>query len=573
MQLTRRTLIGATAATAVGLAVAGCTKAGSGGANAGAAGEGKAIAANVNDINPLPREELADGGTLRLVVNSFVPNWNVFHQDGNETNTNSIVAALYPSLVQSNAKGELSPNPSYLKRMEIVSENPFTVEAELNEGMKWSDGTPIDYKSIENVFRISSGKEEGYQILTSEGYDKVTKIEPGANERTARITFSEVYPDWTGLLGVMPDALAASPEEFNSGWLDGPKVTAGPFKVGAIDKANKTVTLERDENWFGEKPALQRVLWTSIEDSSAAVTAFKAGQLDSLEASVPAQYTVLKGDIGNTAALRKAAGPNWTHLTLNGEKERPFGDKVLRQAFFRAVPREEVFLTVNAVMPYPKDVKQLNNRLLMTNQEGYKDNSEGRGEYDIEAAKKILADGGYTFDGEGRAVKDGKPVEVTYVYNDGSKANEAILPVVQDSLKKAGITLKVQKVPPSDLFSKYIIPGNYDVSMFRWTGTPYLSSGNAIWRSNGGLNLSRIGTPEIDKLIDQSSVEVDREKRLELLNQTDAQLWDLATVLPLWQTYTFQVQHPDLANYGAFGFETVDWTKVGYKKGSPKAAA
>ncbi|MGQ4506211.1 ABC transporter family substrate-binding protein [Dermabacteraceae bacterium P13103] len=571
MQLTRRTVIGATAASVVGLAAAGCTKKGGSANGADSGTKAEAIKADSNDINPLKRDELGDGGTIRLTMNSFISNWNGFHTDGNTRNTSDVMAAVYPSLVRSNAKAELEPNPNYLKRMEVVSKEPFTVEVELNEGMKWSDGTPIDYKSIENVIRVMSGKDDKYQVVSTEGYDKVTKIEQGANDRTARMTFSAVYPDWPGILGVMPDSLAATPEAFNTGWVDGPKVTAGPFKIGAIDTANKTVTLERDENWFGEKPALKQILWTTIEDPSAAVTSFKNGQLDSIETTVPAMYTVVKDMIGHGAVLRKAAGPNWTHLTLNGAEGRPLADQAVRQAFFRAVDRKEVFLSVNAVMPYPKDMVQLNNRLLMTNQEGYENTSKGRGDYDIEAAKKILTDAGYTFDGEGRAVKDGKPVEITYVYNDGSKTNEAVVPVVQESLKKAGITMKVQKVPPTDLFSKYVIPGNYDVTLFGWVGTPYLSSGDAIWKTTGGQNFSHVGSPEADKLINEAASEVDMAKRLKLMNETDSILWDVAGTLPLWQAYTFQVQDPDLANYGAFGFESVDWTMVGYKKGSPKA--
>ena len=47
-----------------------------------------------------------------------------------------------------------------------------------------------------------------------------------------------------------------------------------------------------------------------------------------------------------------------------------------------------------------------------------------------------------------------------YVYNDGSKTNEAVVPVVQENLKEIGVTIKEHKVPPTDLFSKYMIPAS-----------------------------------------------------------------------------------------------------------------
>ena len=59
------------------------------------------------------------------------------------------------------------------------------MEIELNEGMNWSDGTPIDYKSIENVFKTMDGSKEDYGIASSEGYDQVEKIEQGDNDLIA----------------------------------------------------------------------------------------------------------------------------------------------------------------------------------------------------------------------------------------------------------------------------------------------------------------------------------------------------------------------------------------------------
>ncbi|WP_341854804.1 ABC transporter substrate-binding protein [Brachybacterium sp. GPGPB12] len=272
-------------------------------------------------------------------------------------------------------------------------------------------------------------------------------------------------------------------------------------------------------------------------------------------------------------SLRQVAGPNWSHITLNGAEGRPLADQAVRQAIFRAIDREEVFLSVNATMPYPENTEPLNNHLLMTNQEGYQDNAGDLGSYDPEAAKKPLEDAGYTLEGEGAdtvASKDGKPIEITYVYNDGSKTNEAVVPVVQERLRAVGITMKVQKVPPTDLFSKYVIPGEFDLTLFGWVGTPFLSSGDSIWKSEGEQNFGKIGDPDTDKLIDQAAVETDHAARLELINQIDANLWELAGVVPLWQSYDFFVQNEDLANFGAWGFEPPDWTKIGYVTGSAK---
>lgn len=576
MRVTRRSILGATALTVSMTALAACSQdpgtGGSGGASDGG-GEGEQIASDQNDINPKEREEIGEGGVLRLANNAFPANWNTFHSDGNEANTTDMMNTMYPVLYQYSAAGEVTANPLYAKRIELTSEDPQVMEIELNEGMTWSDGTPIDFKSIENVFKVMDGSQEEYAIASSEGYNKVEKIEQGDSDLIAVVTFKEKYADWIGLAAVMPDSLAESAEAFNTGWQAEPLVTAGPFKIGKIDAANKTVLVEPDENWWGDKPFLEQVLFTTIEDPAATATSFQNGQLDVIETTVPATYSVVEPLIGNGAVLRQAAGPNWTHITLNGAEGRPLADQAVRQAMFRAINREDVFLSVNATMPYPENTEPLNNHLLMTNQEGYQENSGDLGSYDPEAAKKLLEDAGYTLEGEGQetvASKDGTPIEITYVYNDGSKTNEAVVPVVQEQLKAVGITMKVQKVPPTDLFSKYVIPGEFDLTLFGWVGNPFLSSGDSIWKSGGEQNFGKIGDPDTDKLIDQAAVETDHAARLELINQIDANLWELAGTIPLWQSYDFFVQNEDLANYGAWGFQSKDWTKIGYVTGSAK---
>ena len=110
-------------------------------------------------------------------------------------------------------------------------------------------------------------------------------------------------------------------------------------------------------------------------------------------------------------------------------------------------------------MPYPKDTETLNNHLLMTNQKGYKDNSDDRAGADAPGPQRSCSRMRATpcEDGQGHQGRQGRS-RSTYVYNDGSKTNEAVVPVVQEKLAAVGITMKVQKVPPTDLFAKYVDP-------------------------------------------------------------------------------------------------------------------
>lgn len=569
----KRILTGVAAAAALALALTGCARADEDPNNTQAGGDH--IAADQNEMNAQPEENLGEGGTLRLYNNAFPANFNTATADGNEKNTKDIMDAVYPGLYKYTADGQVIPNELYAKRIEQTNESPQTIEIELVEGHKWSDGTPIDWKSIKNTFDAMVNEE--FNVASREGFDRVEKVEKGDNDYTAVVTFKEgeVYADWIGLAGVMPDQLVESAKEFNEGWVNGPKVTAGPYTIDKIDSANKSVTLKPDENWTGERKAkLDRISFQTIEDPAAAATSFNGGQLDVIDASNLAIYSVVEPETGEGTdfEIRKAAGPSWTHFTLNGKEGYILEDQNLRQAFAYAIDRKSIFQAVNGTLPYPSGMADdlLGNHMLVQNQGGYENYAGEYGTANVEKAKELIEKSGWTMGNDGYYQKDGKTLEIRYVYNAGSTTNGTIAPIATENLKAAGIKLKVEQVPPTDLFSKYVIPGDYDMTLFGWNGNPFVTSSVSIWRTDGEQNFSSVGTEEIDGLLDELQRTTDLDKQTELLNQIDEKLWPVMGNLPLYQSYDFIVTPKDLANYGARGFESVDWTLVGYVKDSPK---
>lgn len=569
----KRILTGVAAAAALALALTGCARADEDPNNTQAGGDH--IAADQNEMNAQPEENLGEGGTLRLYNNAFPANFNTATADGSEKNTKDIMDAVYPGLYKYTADGQVIPNELYAKRIEQTNESPQTIEIELVEGHKWSDGTPIDWKSIKNTFDAMVNEE--FNVASREGFDRVEKVEKGDNDYTAVVTFKEgeVYADWIGLAGVMPDQLVASAKEFNEGWVNGPKVTAGPYTIDKIDSANKSVTLKPDENWTGERKAkLDRISFQTIEDPAAAATSFNGGQLDVIDASNLAIYSVVEPETGEGTdfEIRKAAGPSWSHFTLNGKEGYILEDQNLRQAFAYAIDRKSIFQAVNGTLPYPSGMADdlLGNHMLVQNQGGYENYAGEYGTANVEKAKELIEKSGWTMGNDGYYQKDGKTLEIRYVYNAGSTTNGTIAPIATENLKAAGMKLKVEQVPPTDLFSKYVIPGDYDMTLFGWNGNPFVTSSVSIWRTDGEQNFSSVGTEEIDGLLDELQRTTDLDKQTELLNQIDEKLWPVMGNLPLYQSYDFIVTPKDLANYGAPGFESVDWTLVGYVKDSPK---
>ncbi len=128
--------------------------------------------------------------------------------------------------------------------------------------------------------------------------------------------------------------------------------------------------------------------------------------------------------------------------------------------------------------------------------------------------------------------KDGRPLELVAVIPAAVATSKQETELMQNMLAQVGVKLVLSVVPSPDFFAKYITPGQFDFTVFSWMGTPYpMSSARSLYamptkNADGELdiqqNYARIGTPEIDRLFDETNQELDRNKAAELANQLDA---------------------------------------------------
>jgi peptide/nickel transport system substrate-binding protein len=144
-------------------------------------------------------------------------------------------------------------------------------------------------------------------------------------------------------------------------------------------------------------------------------------------------------------------------------------------------------------------------------------------------------------------------------------------------LAQVGITLKINVVPSADFFDKNIRPGQFDLTLFSWIGTPFpISSSKSIYAkptkdAKGELqvqqNFARIGSDEIDALYKRAIGELDPEQAIEIANQIDALIWAEVHSLTLYQRPELIATKKRLANYGAMGFaqppiyQDIGWAK------------
>jgi peptide/nickel transport system substrate-binding protein len=208
-------------------------------------------------------------------------------------------------------------------------------------------------------------------------------------------------------------------------------------------------------------------------------------------------------------------------------------------------------------------------------QDGYVDNSGDYGKFDPDKAKEMLDAAGWKLSGAYRK-KGGKTLKLRFVIPSGIAVSRQEGELTQAMLKDVGIQLQIKAVPSDDFFEKYVNIGNFDITPFSWLGTAFpISSAKSIYinptkDAKGELNIqqnyARVGSPEIDTMMNGAEEQVDIEKAREQINAADKLIWDEVHSLVLFQRPQNVAVTKTLVNVGAFGFKDPVYEDMGFKK-------
>ncbi|WP_295835960.1 ABC transporter family substrate-binding protein [uncultured Microbacterium sp.] len=540
---------------AAALAIAGC-----------APGNTAPPSANPEDQNSLPSTawvradaaDVQDGGDLTLAVDSLPVNWNNFHIDGNEANTNDIVAAMQGGPIKIDESGKPVVDENYASSVELTNESPQTVEIKLNPDAKWEDGTPITVADYQATWKANNGTNPDYVVISTTGWDQISSVEQGENEFDVIMTFSSVYADWQGLLSqVLPASVGNDPTAFNTGYLTTALPSSGPFKLASLDTTAGIATLDRNPNWWGQTPKLDTVVFRAVSQDQQG-TSFSNGEIDALNISANADLYQTAQNVQG-AQIQASNGLTWTHITMRAS-DGPLADVNVRKAVASIVNREQIANTANSPVGVPAITQ--GSYVFMPGQDGYTDEALP---YDTDAGAKYLEDAGYTKDGDSW-VKDGTPLSFSVTVPADTATNIQRAEQIQADLGEFGIPVELNAVPVGGYFSEYIIPGDFQMVTFSWRGTAYpISSSESLFSPvDSAQNYTGITDDRLAGLWEEANTELDPDARLQTAEEIDKVLWEYVPIIPIAPLPEVYAVSEGLVNWGARQFETIDWTIVGF---------
>jgi peptide/nickel transport system substrate-binding protein len=522
-----------------------------------------------NDVNPQPASKIKQGGTLNYVQVSLCPQFNGNAAGGNLADCSTAMGPLLPYYTYFDGNGNVQVNKDYASSIKVSKVNgKQTVTYALNPKAVWSDGKSVTADDFISMWKALNGTNKAFAVISTTGYDKMESVVQGKTKFDVIVTFKETYADWQPLFGSLkPASLTATPDAFNNSWKLAPSPTSGPFIWDGVDNTAKTITVKRNPKWWGEKPYLDKIVFKQVPQA-AQIDALLNGEIDYMDVSIDANAVKrVKADKGKKVRLDTNVSATFEHLTF-GPFNSVTNDVAVRQALALALDREQIAVAIQSPIVGKKNVEVLNNRIFMKGLYCNQDNSGSFGKRDLKAARALLDKAGWTVGSDGIRSKNGVRLTMTAKYPSGNDARRDIILLATAMAKEAGIELVPTLIPSADYFVKHVTqPANFELAVFAWVGTAYpIASSPNLYKTGSAQNFPKISSELVDSLGVRANQILALPKRCELMNQMDKELWKIMPSIPLYQRPNAVAVASKIANFGAFGYTSLDWAKVGFEK-------
>lgn len=524
---------------------------------------------NAIDVNPVPRDELTPGGELLWPVANgpeLGTNWNAGHPDGNLADVSRYILGPMSYAVWKFDEGAIaSLDTDFVLEWE-ETEDHLVHTYRLNPDAVWHSGDPITVEDWRATWTVLNGLNPEYQAVATAGYELISSVEQGADEFEVVVTYCEPYPDYQRLFGLLGPAESVGvddPEQFNTGWVDNLNNDwlTGPFEVDVLDVTQGIITIVPSDTWWGDAPLLERITFV-LTAAGAEAQAFSNGTIDVFDIGPdPNGFAIAYNTPGSD--IRAAAGPNWRHITMNsGPQGGLVQEQAVRQAIQLGLDRGAIGVSDLAGIPWP--AQPLGNLIFVENSAWYVDNSGEWGSYNPDKARQVLEDAGWTMGADGFYERDGQRLTVWFSQLEGVPVsiNESLL--TQAQLREVGIDVQIRLQPLSN-WGQALTVGDFELVAFTWLGTPFPFGGVGQLFGNGGAsNYANSDIPELDALIRQLDTTWEPAERAVIANEIDTILWEYGHTIPLYQRPELWAVNENLANFGAHGYSSINWTDIGW---------
>ena len=424
--------------------------------------------------------------------------------------------------------------PELCSEMPTISPDKLVYTLKLRKDARWHDGKPVTAHDVRFSFDMMMNEKVDAE-RTRSYFEDVKSVEV-VDDYTVRFTYKKPYYytlySFYDFPLVPKHAFAnlKDPADFNTHSFNDNPIGCGPYKLEKWEKGVQVI-LVRNEDYFGPKPNLKKIVIKFIQDDTAAVAELKRGAIDVMTLPPARWEKDLKNDKDLLKDYDKYEGyrPQYFYVGWNAGKEI-FKDKRVRKAMTLLCDVKDWINT--AFYGYAQQIngpfyflsKQYNNDVKTL-------------PFDPDAAKQLLEEAGWSDNGGGVLEKDGKKFQFEFMITTQNPYAEKMATMMKEQCKKVGIIVTIRALEWG-AFLEQLNEDKYECCTLAWGWDWPENDPYQVWHSsqiaNRGSNRVKFKNEEADRLIIAMREEFDDAKRMEMAKKLHAIIYEE-------QPYTFLI--------------------------------
>jgi len=421
----------------------------------------------------------------------------------------------------------------------------------IRPGITFHDGTPLTAKDV--AFSLNFYKaHEDFPFLNF--YTLSFETIEATADQTVVLTLNEAIPNLESQLL----ALYILPEHVWSQYAEGSAaaefenlemIGSGPFKMQEYQQ-NEFVHLTANQEYFLGAPKIDEAIFQTFGNEDALVQALQTGQVDMITEMPNTAVPTLNRAEHVTLVTGAPLGPSVRDIILNqtAPEDCPTEqgglctghpallDRNVRLALAHATDKQNIIDVAMLGLADPGLT------LVALGQAYWYNDQIGDYAFDTTLANQILDDGGYLdTDGDGiREMPDGsRPLTFRLQWANDIPEAPRIAELLGQSWSQVGIKTEPQAVDPDALTSICCPTFDFDIIIWGWSWGPDPNDPLGVMRTDQiptGSSETGYANEEFDALYDQQAVELDPEKRRDLVFQMQQIVFDdIVYIVPYYQ--------------------------------------
>ena len=416
-----------------------------------------------------------------------------------------------------------------------ISEDHLTYRFTLRPDAVFHDGVPVTAADVK--FSFDTAMDPTVDAPHLRNYLQDIESVELVDDSTVEFTMTKPYFRHLlvlGLIDIIPAHIYGE-GNFNQHPNNRRPIGSGPYKFSSWETGQQ-LELIRNEDYWGERPALERRIYRIITNPDAALQVLQQGNMDYMPL-LPEQWQRRASNPQFEAQFHKLKYARASYSYIGWNMRRPqFEDKRVRQALTMLLDRE----SIREEIYY--GLATVTSGSFFVEEPEYNPNIQPW-PYDPERARELLAEAGWTDStGNGRLDKDGVEFEFELMITNDNPMGEQIATLFQESLQTVGIRMRIRQLE-WQAFLQDVKSHNYDSSMLGWSLAPYPDP-YQLWHSSqavvNGSNSVGFIHEEADQIIEAGRLEFDQEKRIAMYHR-------FHEILHEEQPYTFMFSPMALA--------------------------